>query len=91
LFGESSPEQVRLDNLGCGLVGKRTGLDVAHVGLSAILLDLSMHTTCEVATASDKSWIRSAGWMLYIAAAGGDHRAAPIDVSDLRQLDPLGA
>ena len=42
-----------------------------------------MHTTCEVATASDKSWTRSAGWMLYIAAAGGDHRAAPIDVRDL--------
>lgn len=56
-----------------------------------VIANLSMHTTCEVATASDKSWTRSAGWMLYIAAAGADHRAAPIDVRDLRQLDPLGA
>ena len=35
--------------LGCGLVGKRTGLDAAHAGLLAILFDLSMHTTCAVA------------------------------------------
>jgi hypothetical protein len=32
-FRESSPEQDCVDNLGCGLVGKRTALDAAHIGL----------------------------------------------------------